>query len=185
MVNYVKNKKPKNVFLVTECSMSDNIQIENPDVNFIKPCNICPHMKSISLSNILDCLQNKKNEILIDSNIIERARGSIEKMIDPIVDEDTDWDEVIVKFDSIPDDNIKFTSKQLKRFTTFIKTNCLDWKKKYELGGIVHDGTMWEVNIQIDDVKLKSEGRILFPDNFKEFTYELSLLTGGKMFDNE
>ena len=81
MVNYVKNKKPKNVFLVTECSMSDNIQIENPDVNFIKPCNICPHMKSISLSNILDCLQNKKNEILIDNNIIERARGSIEKMI--------------------------------------------------------------------------------------------------------
>lgn len=112
-------------------------------------------------------------------------RGSIERMIDPIVDEDTDWDEVIVKFDSIPDENIKFTPKQLKRFTTFIKTNCLDWKKKYELGGIVHDGTMWEVNIQIDDVKLKSEGHILFPDNFKEFTYELSLLTGGKMFDNE
>ena len=53
------------------------------------------------------------------------------------------------------------------------------------MGGIVHDGTMWEVNIQIDDVKLKSEGQILFPDNFKKFTYELSLLTGGKMFDNE
>jgi quinolinate synthase len=47
MVNYVKEKKPKNVFLVTECSMSDNVEIENPDVNFVKPCNLCPHMKSI------------------------------------------------------------------------------------------------------------------------------------------
>ncbi len=81
MVNYVKDKKPKNVFLVTECSMSDNIQVENPDVNFIKTCNLCPHMKSITLSNILDCIKNKKNEILIDSNTIRRARGSIEKMI--------------------------------------------------------------------------------------------------------
>ena len=81
MVNYVKDKKPKDVFLVTECSMSDNIEIENPDVNFIKPCNLCPHMKSITLSNILDCIQNKKNEILIDSNTLERARGSIEKMV--------------------------------------------------------------------------------------------------------
>jgi quinolinate synthase len=57
MVNYVKEKKPKNVFLVTECSMSDNVQIENPDVNFIKTCNLCPHMKSIrTLSNILRLL---------------------------------------------------------------------------------------------------------------------------------
>ena len=58
-----------------------DIEIENPDVNFIKPCNLCPHMKSITLSNILDCIQNKKNEILIDSNTLERARGSIEKMV--------------------------------------------------------------------------------------------------------
>ena len=81
MINYVKEKKPKNVFLVTECSMSDNIEIENPDVNFVKPCNICPHMKSINLKNIFDCLKNKINEILIDHNTMERARGSIERMI--------------------------------------------------------------------------------------------------------
>jgi hypothetical protein len=104
--------------------------------------------------------------------------------INPIVDEDSDWDDIIVKLDSEPDDNIQFTPKQLKKFTDFIKTNCSDWKKKYELGSVVHDGTMWEVNIQIDNVKLKSEGQILFPDNFEEFTYELSLLTGGKIFDN-
>ena len=81
MVNYVKEKKPKNVFLVTECSMSDNVQIENPDVNFVKPCNLCPHMKSIELPKILDCLKNKTNEILIDFDTINRARSSIERMI--------------------------------------------------------------------------------------------------------
>ncbi len=108
----------------------------------------------------------------------------IVKMINPIVDEDTDWEDVIVKFDSEPNDNIKFKSKQLKKFTDFIKNYCSDWKKKYELDGVIHDGTMWEVNIQIDDVKLKSEGHVLYPDNFEEFTYQLSLLTGGKIFDN-
>ena len=81
MVNYVKEKKPKNVFLVTECSMSDNVEIENPDVNFVKPCNLCPHMKSIELPKILDCLKNKTNEILIDFDTINRARSSIERMI--------------------------------------------------------------------------------------------------------
>ena len=81
MINYVKETKPKNIFLVTECSMSDNIQIENPSVNFVKPCNLCPHMKSIELPKILDCLKNKTNEIFIDKSIIKKARGSIEKMI--------------------------------------------------------------------------------------------------------
>ena len=104
------------------------------------------------------------------------------KNIDPIVDEDTDWKEVIVQLDSIPSNNIAFTSKKLERFTDFIKSNCSDWKKKYKPEGFVLDGTMWEVDIQIDDVKLKSEGQIVFPDNFEDFTHELSLLTGGKMF---
>ena len=104
------------------------------------------------------------------------------KNIDPIVDEDTDWKEVIVQLDSIPSNNIAFTSKKLERFTDFIKSNCSDWKKKYKLEGFVLDGTMWKVDIQIDDVKLKSEGQIVFPDNFEDFTYELSLFTGGKMF---
>ena len=49
--------------LVTECSMSDNVQIENPNVQFIKPCNLCPHMKKITLNKIFDCLKNETNEI--------------------------------------------------------------------------------------------------------------------------
>ena len=74
MVRYVKNEQPKKVLLVTECSMSDNIQIENPNVEFIKPCNLCPHMKKITLKKILNCLENESNEIKIGHNIASKAR---------------------------------------------------------------------------------------------------------------
>ena len=53
MINYVKDNQPKKVMMVTECSMSDNIQIENPNVEFIRPCNICPHMKKITYQKFL------------------------------------------------------------------------------------------------------------------------------------
>jgi quinolinate synthase len=81
MIQYVKNNKPKNVFLVTECSMSDNVQVENPETNFVRPCNLCPHMKRIQLPKIYDCLMNETNEVLIDKSIIDKARLPIERMI--------------------------------------------------------------------------------------------------------
>ena len=80
MVNYVKEKQPKKVLLVTECSMSDNIQIENPKVDFIKPCNLCPFMKKITLKKIYDCLEKEINEIKIGNNIAMRARESVTRM---------------------------------------------------------------------------------------------------------
>ena len=80
MVKYVKEKQPKKVLLVTECSMSDNIQIENPNVEFIKPCNLCPYMKKITLKKIFDCLKNETNEIKIGDNIAARARRSVQRM---------------------------------------------------------------------------------------------------------
>ena len=73
MVKYVKEKQPKKVLLVTECSMSDNVQIENPNVQFIKPCNLCPHMKKITLPKILDCLENETNELIMDKETIDKA----------------------------------------------------------------------------------------------------------------
>ena len=81
MINYVKNTNAKDIFLVTECSMSDNIQIENPNINFVKPCNLCPHMKKITLQGILKSLKNENNYVEIDKKIIQRARGAIERMI--------------------------------------------------------------------------------------------------------
>tara|TARA_A100001011_G_scaffold45919_1_gene43152 strand:+ start:1821 stop:2810 length:990 start_codon:yes stop_codon:yes gene_type:complete len=80
MVNYVKEKQPKKVLLVTECTMSDNVQVENPNVQFVKPCNLCPHMKKITLNKVYDCLKNETNEIKIGHNIAEMARKSVLRM---------------------------------------------------------------------------------------------------------
>ena len=80
MVKYVKENQPKKVLLVTECSMSDNVQVENPNVQFIRPCNLCPHMKRISLNKIFDCLKNESNEIKIGHNIAAMARKSVQRM---------------------------------------------------------------------------------------------------------
>jgi len=81
MSQYVKKNQPSKVMLVTECSMSDNVQVENPNVQFIKPCNLCPHMKTITLSKILDCLESETNEILIPEIISRKARKAVERMV--------------------------------------------------------------------------------------------------------
>ena len=80
MIRYVKDNQPEKVMMVTECSMSDNVQIDNPNVEFIKPCNLCQHMKKITLPKVLDCLKNETNEIILDQETISRARKSVERM---------------------------------------------------------------------------------------------------------
>ncbi len=80
MIKYVKDNQPKKVMLVTECSMSDNVEADNPNVSFIKPCNLCPYMKKINLNKILDCLENETNEIKLDAKTIESARKSVIRM---------------------------------------------------------------------------------------------------------
>ena len=81
MSKYVKNNQPSKVMLVTECSMSDNVQVDNPNVQFIKPCNLCPHMKTITLPKVLDCLEKETNEILIPEIISKKARKAVERMV--------------------------------------------------------------------------------------------------------
>jgi len=81
MSKYVREKKPKKVMLVTECSMSDNVQVDNPNVKFIKPCNLCPYMKTISLPKVLECLEKETNEILIPEIIIKKAQRAVERMV--------------------------------------------------------------------------------------------------------
>ncbi len=80
MIKYVKYNQPEKVMMVTECSMSDNVQVDNPNVKFIRPCNLCPHMKKITLPKILDCLRNETNEILMSNETIEKAKKSVERM---------------------------------------------------------------------------------------------------------
>ena len=81
MIKYVEENQPKKVMMVTECSMSDNIQVENPNVEFIRPCNLCPHMKKITLPKILACLENETGEIIMDRETIEKARIPVERMV--------------------------------------------------------------------------------------------------------
>ena len=80
MIDYVKKNQPKKVMLVTECSMSDNVQADNPSVEFIKPCNLCPYMKKITLQKILNCLENETNEIFIEKKMADDARKSVQRM---------------------------------------------------------------------------------------------------------
>jgi len=81
MIDWVRKNQPKRVVMVTECSMADNVQAELPDVEFVRPCNLCPHMKRITLPKILDSLVYMKEEVVIDHAIAERARRSVERMV--------------------------------------------------------------------------------------------------------
>jgi len=81
MSDYVAHKNPKNVILLTECSMSDNVAIENPQTDFVRPCNLCPHMKRITLENLYECLHDETNEVLVDEDQRIRAHKAVMDMI--------------------------------------------------------------------------------------------------------
>ncbi len=81
MINYVGEAQPDRVLLVTECSMSDNVAVEHPNVEFVRPCNLCPHMKLITLPKILDALTNMEPRVEVAPEVAERARLSVERML--------------------------------------------------------------------------------------------------------
>jgi quinolinate synthase len=81
MSNFVDREKPARVVLLTECSMADNISVHHPDVSFVRPCNLCPHMKRITLANIRRALETMQEEVIIDPALAERARLSVERML--------------------------------------------------------------------------------------------------------
>ena len=82
MIKWVKTEEPKQVVMVTECSMSDNVAAESPGTEFVQPCNLCPHMKRITLNGIRDSLRDLKHEVLVDPAIAEQARASVERMLE-------------------------------------------------------------------------------------------------------
>ncbi len=81
LANYVAEESPNKVVLLTECSMSDNVASANPNVNFIRPCNLCPHMKRITLENIYDCLVTGEYEVLIPEDVRVRAKEALDAMM--------------------------------------------------------------------------------------------------------
>jgi len=81
MSDYVGRQKPPRVVLMTECSMSDNVAVEHPEVEFIRPCNLCPHMKRITLANIRAALEQNRHAVTIAPEIARRARLAVERML--------------------------------------------------------------------------------------------------------
>ncbi len=81
MTNYVKTRRPSRVLLLTECSMSDNIAAEAPDIEFMRPCGLCPHMKRISLPKIREALETLQPEVTIDPAVARRARAAVQRML--------------------------------------------------------------------------------------------------------
>lgn len=82
MIKWVTDNQPDRVMMVTECSMSDNVAVENPNVNFVRPCNLCPHMKQITLPKVLEALVYNRTEITVDEAIAGNARAAVERMIE-------------------------------------------------------------------------------------------------------
>jgi len=102
MSDYVSDKRPKNVILLTECSMSDNVAMANPDTDFVRPCNLCPHMKRITLENMYLCLRDETNEVLVPEDMRVRAYDAVMRMIN------VKFDPIKGHFDpSLPEEDVK------------------------------------------------------------------------------
>jgi quinolinate synthase len=78
---YVADRKPRRVVLVTECSMSDNVAVQHPDIEFVRPCNLCPHMKRITLPKIRRALEIMAPEVTVAPAVATRARLAVERML--------------------------------------------------------------------------------------------------------
>jgi len=82
MINHLGEKRPEQVVMITECSMSDNVAVEYPDIDFVRPCNLCDHMKKITLQKILHSLQTLEPEVTVDPEVAARAKRSVERMLE-------------------------------------------------------------------------------------------------------
>lgn len=82
MIDFVQERRPPRVLMVTECSMSDNVAAEVPDVDFVRPCNLCPHMKRITLANIEQSLRTLEPRVEVPAAIADRARLAVQRMLD-------------------------------------------------------------------------------------------------------
>ena len=82
MIDYVGKERPTRVVLVTECSMSDNVAVQHPDIDFVRPCNLCPHMKQITLPKIRYALETMQHEVTIDPAVAAPARRAVERMLE-------------------------------------------------------------------------------------------------------
>ena len=82
MIEHVRRHRPERVVMVTECSMSDNVAVECPDVEFVRPCALCPHMKRITLPKIHRALERLEHRVDVDPELARRARRAVDRMLE-------------------------------------------------------------------------------------------------------
>jgi quinolinate synthase len=82
MIRHLDQKRPPQVVMLTECSMSDNVAVGFPEISFIRPCNLCPHMKRINLAKVLRALQHMQYEVKVEESVAQRARQAVERMLE-------------------------------------------------------------------------------------------------------
>lgn len=82
MITYLRDERPEKVVMITECSMSDNVSAEYPEIEFVRSCTICPHMKKITLDSVLESLKKRQFEIFIEPGIASRALRAVDRMIE-------------------------------------------------------------------------------------------------------
>jgi quinolinate synthase len=81
MIRWVREHRPARVMMITECSMADNVAMETPETEFVRPCNLCPHMKRITLENIRSSLETMTHEVVVPEDVAVRARTAVERML--------------------------------------------------------------------------------------------------------
>jgi quinolinate synthase len=81
MGRWLEKERPARVALITECAMADNLQAQFPTIEFVRPCNLCPHMKRITLPNIYACLRDRRHEVIVAPDISHRAHVALERML--------------------------------------------------------------------------------------------------------
>ncbi len=82
MIRHVGERRPQRVVMITECSMSDNVAVEFPEIQFLRPCNLCPHMKRITLAKVLHSLEALQFPIEIRPQVAQRAGRAVERMME-------------------------------------------------------------------------------------------------------
>jgi len=82
MLRFVMERKAPRVALITECSMADNVAAAVPDVEIVRPCTICPHMKKITLEGIRASLLKRRYAVEVGPDVARRARGAVERMLE-------------------------------------------------------------------------------------------------------
>lgn len=82
MISYVESRHPARVVMITECSMASNVSANFPEIEFVRPCNLCPHMKRNTLPKVLHSLQTMQYEVTVDPAVAQRARAAVQRMLD-------------------------------------------------------------------------------------------------------